>query len=231
MSERTDERSRRVAHGTAEGGGRSEDRFGELARLGVATVYEASGREGLVDEDFIRLVPGSSVAGPARIAACGPADNRAVHEVAAHTRPGDIVVLTMDNPVPVALIGDLLVTQLKTQGAAGVLVNGSVRDADTLRELGLPIWTRWIRVRGAAKAHRGALNRPAVVGGAVIRPGDAVVMDGDGVVVVAADRIDDVLAASQSREAKEAEARQRFLAGALSYDLHGFRAADEGNPA
>ncbi|MFC4116421.1 dimethylmenaquinone methyltransferase [Nonomuraea zeae] len=206
-------------------------RFGELARLGVATVYEASGRQGLVDEDFIRLIPGSGVAGPARIAVCGPADNRAVHEVAARTRPGDIVVLTMDNPVPVALIGDLLVTQLKAQGAAGVLVNASVRDADTLRELGLPIWTRWIRVRGATKAHRGAVDRPAIVGGCLIRPGDAVVMDGDGVVVVPAERVDDVLAASLAREANEAAARQEYLAGGLSYDLHGFRAADEGAQA
>jgi 4-hydroxy-4-methyl-2-oxoglutarate aldolase len=201
--------------------------FEELARLGVATVYEASGRQGLVDEDFIQLIPGSGVAGPARIAVCGPADNRTVHEAAARTRPGDIVVLTMDNPVPVALVGDLLATQLKAQGAAGVLVNGSVRDADTLRELGLPVWTRWIRVRGAGKAHRGTMDRPAIVGGALIRPGDAVVMDGDGVVVVAADRIDEVVAASRAREAKEAEARRQYLAGGLSYDLHGFRAADE----
>lgn len=207
----------------------SNDRFGELARLGVATVYEASGRQGLVDEEFIRLIPGSSVAGSARIAVCGPADNRTVHEVVARTEPGDLVVLTMDNPVPVALIGDLLATQLKAQGAAGVLVNGSVRDADTLRELGLPVWIRWIRVRGATKTHRGTVDQPVIVGGAVIRPGDAVVMDGDGVVVVAADRIDDVLVASQAREAKEATARERYLAGALSYDLQGFRAADEGS--
>lgn len=206
----------------------SDHRFAELARLGVATVYEASGRQGLVDEEFIRLLPASSVAGPARTAVCGPADNRAVHEVAAHTQPGDIVVLTMDNPVPVALIGDLLATQIRTRGAAGALVNGAVRDADTLRELGLPIWTRWIRVRGATKTHRGEANRPVVVGGAVIRPGDAVVMDGDGVVVVAAERIDEVTAASQAREGMEAEARRQYLTGALSYDLYGFRAADDG---
>nr|MDT0658989.1 hypothetical protein [Micromonospora sp. DSM 115978] len=209
----------------------SGDRFTALARLGVATVYEAAGRRGLVDEEFIRLIPGSGVAGPARVAVCGPADNRAVHEVAARTRPGDIVVLTMDNPVPVALIGDLLATQFHAQGAAGVLVNGSIRDVDPLRELGLPIWTRWIRVRGATKTHRGTVDRPAIVGGALIRPDDAVVMDGDGVVVVAADRIDAVLAAGQSREAKETAARQQYLAGALSYDLHGFRARDEGSTA
>lgn len=205
-------------------------RFSELARLGVATVYEASGRHGLVDEELIQLLPGSRVAGPARIAACGPADNRAVHEVAAHTRPGDVVVLTMDNPVPVALIGDLLATQLHARGAAGVLVNGAVRDADALRELGLPVWTRWIRVRGATKSHRGAVDRPVVLGGTVVRPGDAVVMDGDGVVVVAAERVDEVVAASREREAKEAQARRRYVAGALSYDLYGFRAADAGGP-
>ncbi|MEO3795088.1 4-carboxy-4-hydroxy-2-oxoadipate aldolase/oxaloacetate decarboxylase [Nonomuraea sp. B10E15] len=208
-----------------------DDRFDELARLGVATVYEASGRQGLVDEDFVQLIPGTAVAGPARIAVCGPADNRAVHEAAARTRPGDVVVLTMDNPVPVAVVGDLLATQFKAQGAAGLLINASVRDADTLRELGLPIWARWIRVRGAAKAHRGAIDRPAVVGGTLIRPGDAVLMDGDGVAVVAAERIDDVVAAGQAREAKEAKAREQYLAGGLSYDLHGFRAADEkGSP-
>ncbi|MGH3728780.1 MAG: 4-carboxy-4-hydroxy-2-oxoadipate aldolase/oxaloacetate decarboxylase [Micromonosporaceae bacterium] len=209
----------------------SDQRNDVLARLGVATVYEASGREGLVDEDFIQLIPGTRVAGPARIGLCGPGDNRTVHEAAARTRPGDIVVLTMHNPVPVALVGDLLATQFKAQGAAGLLINASVRDADTLRDLGLPIWTRWIRVRGAAKEHRGAVDHPVIVGGARIRPGDTVVMDGDGVVVVAAERADEVVAASRAREAKEATAREKYLAGALSYDLHGFRAADEGNSA
>ena len=206
----------------------SDPRLQTLARLGVATVYEASGREGLVDEDFIPLLPEAKVAGPARIGLCGPGDNRTVHEVAAHVQPGDVVVLTMHNPVPVALVGDLLATQFMSHGAAGLLVNASVRDADVLRELGLPIWTRWVRVRGATKRHRGVVDQPVIVGGARIRPGDIVVMDGDGVVVVAADRVDEVVAASEAREAKEAVARQKYLAGALSYDLHGFRAADEG---
>jgi 4-hydroxy-4-methyl-2-oxoglutarate aldolase len=200
----------------------------ELARLGVATVYEAAGRQGLVDAEFHQLVPGSRACGPARIARCGQDDNLMVHAVMASLQPGEVLVLCMPMPTPVALIGDLLATQAQVHGAAAILVDGAVRDSEELAELGLPVWARWIRSRGATKDVVGELDVPVVVGGCPIRPGDLVVLDADGVTVVEAERADEVLEASLAREAKEADKRERLQAGALSYDLDGLRAVVEG---
>jgi len=201
--------------------------FEEFARLGVATVYEASGRVGLIDHEFTQLIPGSSVAGPARTALCGPGDNRAVHEAVGHLQPGEVLVLTMEEPAPVALIGDLLVTQIQKTGAAGVLVDASVRDSEDLVKMGLPIWTRWIRARGATKNTRGQVNVPVSVGGAVIKPGDIVILDADGAAVVAQERAQESLAASWKRFENEEQTRKRYLEGTLSYDQHGFRQEDK----
>jgi 4-hydroxy-4-methyl-2-oxoglutarate aldolase len=193
----------------------------ELARLGAATVYEASGRQGLVDCDLHQIVPGSRACGPARIARCGQDDNLMVHAVMARLQPGEVLVLTMPEPAPVALLGDLLATQAQVRGAAAVLVDASVRDSEELAEMGLPIWARWIRSRGATKDVPGELDVPVTVGGAEIRPGDLVVLDADGATVVAAERAEEVLAASREREAKEADKRAKLQAGALSYELDG----------
>jgi 4-hydroxy-4-methyl-2-oxoglutarate aldolase len=196
----------------------------ELARLGVATVYEAAGRKGLIDADFVQLVPGSRCAGPARTTLCGQGDNLAVHAVMADLQPGEVLVLSMPEPEPVAVLGDLLATQAKVHGAAGVLVNAAVRDAEELAAMGLPVWARWVRARGATKSHHGWLDVPVTIGGAEIRPGDIVVMDADGACVVAAERTDEVLEAALAREEKERVKREQLQAGALSYDLDGLRA-------
>jgi len=195
----------------------------ELARLGTATVYEAAGREGLIDLDLHRIVPGSRAAGPARPVLCGQGDNLMAHAAIAHARPGDVLVLTMPDPFPVALIGDLLATQAREQGVAALLVDGSVRDVEDLVELGLPVWARWVRVRGAAKDTPGTLDEPVTVGGQRIAAGDAVVLDADGVAVVPQARIDAVLAASLEREERERVKRAKLEAGALSYDLDNLR--------
>jgi 4-hydroxy-4-methyl-2-oxoglutarate aldolase len=200
----------------------------ELARLGSATVYEASGREGLVDLDLHQLVPGSRAAGPARTVRCGQGDNLMVHAVMDRAQPGDVLVLTMPEPKPVALVGDLLVTQAKERGVAALLVDAAVRDTEDLRELGVPIWARWIRVKGATKTEVGAIDEPVEVGGATIRPGDAVVLDADGVVVVRQERADEVLAASRKRLEQEAVKREKLQSGQLSYDLDDLRARVEG---
>jgi 4-hydroxy-4-methyl-2-oxoglutarate aldolase len=193
----------------------------ELARLGSATVYEASGREGLVDVDLRQIVPGSRACGPARTVRCGQDDNLMVHAAMRGLRPGEVLVLTMPAPAPVALLGDLLATQAKVRGAAAVLVDAAVRDSEELAEMGLPVWARWIRSRGATKTESGELDVPVLVGGAEIRPGDLVVLDADGATVVAAERADEVLRLSLAREEKEADKRAKLEAGALSYDLDG----------
>jgi 4-hydroxy-4-methyl-2-oxoglutarate aldolase len=200
----------------------------ELARLGSATVYEASGREGLVDLDLHQLIPGSSAAGPARTVRCGQGDNLMVHAVMDRAQPGDVLVLTMPEPEPVALVGDLLVTQAKERGVVALLVDAAVRDAEDLRELGVPIWARWIRVRGATKSEVGEIDVPIEVGGATIRPGDTVVLDADGAVVVPQERTDEVLAASRERLEGERVKREKLQSGQLSYDLDDLRARVEG---
>ena len=200
----------------------------EFARYGVATVYEAAGRARLIDIPLHQIVPGSRVAGPARTVRCGQADNLMVHAVLDQVQPGEVLVLTMPDPEPVALIGELLATQALVHQVAAILVDASVRDTEELRALGLPIWARWIRVRGATKTQVGAINEPVVVGGARIAAGDIVVLDGDGACVVAAEQAEQVLAASQERQAREATLRAKLEQGALSYDLHGLRAVVEG---
>lgn len=202
--------------------------FGEFAALGVATVYEASGREGLVDIPLCQVVPGSRAAGPARIAACGAGDNQTVHTVLPYARPGDVLVLTLPRPEPVALLGELLAVQARRRGVAAVLVDAAVRDVAALRELGLPVWARYVRVAGADKRHAGAIDVPVTVGGATIRPGDLVVLDADGAVVVAAERVERVRAAAREREAREAGLRARFEAGELSRDIYGFTGPEPG---
>jgi 4-hydroxy-4-methyl-2-oxoglutarate aldolase len=204
--------------------------YDELARLGSATVYEAGGRRGFVDADLHQIVPGSRAAGPARTVRCGQGDNVMVHAAMERVLPGEVLVVTMPEPEPVALVGDLLATQAKARGAAAVLVDASVRDRDELVELGLPIWARWVRVRGADKKAVGDLDVPVAVGGAAIRPGDLLVLDADGVAVVERERIDEVLELSLAREERERAKRERLLGGALSYDLDGLRAIVEGTP-
>jgi 4-hydroxy-4-methyl-2-oxoglutarate aldolase len=195
----------------------------DLARLGVATVHEAAGRTGVVDLPLIQVVPGSRVAGQARTAVCATGDNTMVHAVVAHARPGDVIVLTSDEPVPVALVGELLVTQAVSRGVAGILVDGALRDLDELVEIGLPIWARFVRAQGATKGQVGKLDVPVVIGGAEIRPGDLVVMDCDGAMALPSERIDEVLPLALERAERERAMRQRYASGELSYDLNGLR--------
>lgn len=196
----------------------------QFAHYGVATVYEAAGRTGLIDIPLVQIIPGSRVAGPARTVLCGQGDNLMVHAVLDQVQAGEVLVLTMPEPAPVALVGELLATQALVHRVAALLIDASVRDTEELRALGLPIWARWIRVRGATKTSVGTINQPVKVGEASIAPGDIVVLDADGAVVVAAERAEQVLQASRAREEREAALRKKLQAGGLSYDLHGLRA-------
>jgi|SRR5437660_7348454 len=207
----------------------NENAINELARYGVATVYEAAGRVGLIDIPLVQLIPGSRVVGRARTVYCGQGDNLMVHAVMDQVQPGEILVLTMPEPEPVALVGELLATQAQGRQVAGMLVDASVRDVEELQALGLPIWTRWIRVRGATKTHIGTINEPVIVGGTRIAPGDIVLLDADGAVSIAAARVPAVLEASRARTDSETALRAQLQAGALSYDLSGLRAVVEGS--
>ncbi len=197
-----------------------------LAGFGTATVCEAAGGEGIVDVDLKQVIPDSRTAGPARTVLCGQGDNLAVHKALASVRPGEVLVITMPEPAPFGAVGELIVLQAQARGAAGMLVDLAVRDIAELKEIGLPIWARFVRVRGTKKADPGRLDVPVVVGGATIRPGDVVVMDDDGVVVVAAERVEEVAEAARAREEKESSLRPRLRAGELTYDLLGLRAKE-----
>ncbi len=207
----------------------TNDKIDRLPELGVATVYEAAGREGLIDVPLIQLLPSSRVAGPARTVLCGQDDNLMVHAVIEQIQPGEVLVLSMPESASVALIGELLATQVKVRKAAGILVDAAVRDVDELVELGLPIWARFIRVKGATKTKVGELNVPVTVGGTKISPADILVLDTDGGVCVKRERIDEVLQASEARFDKETHMRNKLLAGEISYDIHGLRNIVEKN--
>jgi 4-hydroxy-4-methyl-2-oxoglutarate aldolase len=197
--------------------------YQELADLGSATVYEAAGRGRYVDADLIQVLPGSRVAGPARTVICGQDDNLMVHAVMAEAQAGEVLVLTMPEPRPVALVGELLATQAKAHGAAAILVDASVRDLDELAELDLPIWARWVRIKGAGKDVPGSIGEQVTVGGAAINQGDILVLDADGVAIIEPERVEDVLEEARAREKRERVKRLKLQAGELSYDLDGLR--------
>ena len=207
----------------------TRDELLRFSEFGAATVYESSGREGLIDVSLIQLMPGSRVAGPARTVLCGQDDNLMVHAVIEHIQPGEVLVLTMPEPGPVALIGELLATQVKVRGAAGILVDAAVRDVAELIEIGLPIWTHFIRVKGATKSKVGELNVNVSAGGIQISPADIIVLDADGAVCVKRERAGEVLDASEARLEREARLREKLVAGEISYDLHGLREVVERN--
>ncbi len=201
----------------------SANDFLRFAQLGVSTVYEASGRQGLIDLPLERLIVGSSVAGLARTVSCAQGDNLSMHAVLATVQPGEILVLTMPIAEPVALVGDLLATQAKQKGVAGMLINAGIRDADELRQLGLPIWARFIRSKGATRDQIGIIGQPIELGGATICTGDLLVLDGDGAVVVAIAQVESVLKAAEQRFEREASLKTRFLAGEISIDVYNLR--------
>ena len=191
--------------------------------LGVSTVYEAAGQQGLIDVPLIQVVPGSRAAGPARTVRCGQDDNLMVHAVMDQARPGEVLVVTMPEPRPVALVGELLAEQARVREVAGLLVDAAVRDAEELARLGLPIWSRFVRATGATKKGVGSVGEPVTVGGARINHGDMVVMDADGAVVVPAARRDEVAVAAQARAMRESALREQLRAGQLTYDLNDLR--------
>ena len=174
-------------------------------------------------------MPGSRVAGPARIARCVPGDNTMVHAAVAHAAPGDVLVLTSGEPAPVALVGELLATQAQVRGVAGMLVDGAIRDLDELAELGLPIWARYVRAQGATKGEVGELDVPVVdrrcrdparrsgrAGLRRRRRGSA------------ARSSTAVLALASERAERERLLRERYAVGELSYDINGLREVVEG---
>jgi 4-hydroxy-4-methyl-2-oxoglutarate aldolase len=194
----------------------------ELGSAGVATVHEAGGA-GLLDPGIRPIQDGARVAGSAVTVSCAPGDNIMIHAAVEVIEPGDVLVVATTSPSTHGMFGELLATSVIARGCAGVVVDAGVRDISDLRRLGLPVWSRAVHASGTVKATPGSVNVRIVCGGATVGPGDVVVADDDGVVVVERDRATQVLEAARVRLKREAEVRARLAAGELGVDLYGFR--------
>jgi 4-hydroxy-4-methyl-2-oxoglutarate aldolase len=194
-----------------------------LAALGSSTVHEADGRRGCLDPAIRPIQSGVALAGPAVTVSCHPGDNLMIHAAVETCRPGDVVVVTTTSPSTDGMLGELLATSLRARGVAAVITDAGVRDVAQLRQMGFPVWTRAISPQGTVKASPGSVNVPVVCGGQVVHPGDAIVADDDGVVVIPRLRAGAVLAAGRAREAAEVSKRARLAAGELGVDLYDLR--------
>jgi 4-hydroxy-4-methyl-2-oxoglutarate aldolase len=195
-----------------------------LAEAGVATVHEADQRRGVLDPAIRPIQSGARIAGSAVTVLCPPGDNLMIHAAVEVCRPGDVLVVTTTSPSTDGMIGELLTTSLRAHGVIGIVTAAGVRDVAHLRAMEFPVWARAISPQGTVKATPGSVNVPVVCGGQIVHPGDAIVADDDGVVVVPRDRAVAVLAAARARTADEEVKRATLASGELGVDMYGLRA-------
>jgi 4-hydroxy-4-methyl-2-oxoglutarate aldolase len=195
----------------------------KLAEFGVATVHEAYGQQGLMHPEMRPVVPGKRICGPAVTALSHAGDNLMLHVAIDVAQAGDVIVVATKSPCNDGMIGELIATQCQARGIVAVILDAGARDSAELNEMGFPVWSRAISASGTSKATPGWVNIPVQCGGALVRPGDLVVADDDGIVVVAAEDAADVVKASEARIAKEAASRKRFEAGEVSLDVSNLR--------
>ncbi|WP_324277055.1 4-carboxy-4-hydroxy-2-oxoadipate aldolase/oxaloacetate decarboxylase [Blastococcus brunescens] len=195
----------------------------KLGGFGVATVHEALGRVGYLGPELRPAWAGARIGGTAVTVLCWPGDNLMIHVAVEQCRPGDVLVVATNSPSTDGLFGELFATALARRGVRGVILGCGVRDVAELREMGFPAWSRAVSAQGSVKATAGAVNVPIVLGGQVIRPGDVVVADDDGVLVVPRNDVPRALTAAQARIDKESAARAAFEQGELGLDRYGLR--------
>ena len=195
----------------------------ELAKYGVATIHEAMGRVGLLAAYMRPIYPGAKTCGTALTIFAHPGDNWMLHVAAELLQKGDVAVLGTSSDNTDGMFGDLLATSFRARGAVGLVIDAGCRDTADLRGMQFPVWARAVHAKGTVKATVGSVNTPIVCAGALVHPGDVVIGDDDGVVIVPKLRAAQVAAAAAARETKEAATRKRLAAGELGLDIYAMR--------
>jgi 4-hydroxy-4-methyl-2-oxoglutarate aldolase len=195
----------------------------ELGRYGVATIHEAQDRTGLMAPYMRPIWTGAHISGTAVTVSVPPCDNWMIHVAVEQCQPGDIMVIAPTSFSDAGYFGDLLGASLKANGVTGVVLDGGCRDVAVLKAAGFPVWSKAISAQGTVKETLGDVNVPIVCGGQIVSPGDVIIADDDGVVVVPRDNAADIAAKSAAREAREDQVRLRYEDGELGIDMNNMR--------
>ena len=195
-----------------------------LAKYGVATVHEAMGRVGLMKPYMRPIYSAARASGPAVTVSCHPGDNLMIHAAVEVCKPGDVLVVVTHSESTDGMFGELLATSCQAHGVAGLIIDAGVRDTTELTEMKFPVWAKAISAQGTVKASPGSVNVPVVCAGAMVHPGDVIVGDADGVVVVPRATAAEVAKAGDQRRSKEEKTRERLAKGELGVEFYGLRA-------
>lgn len=201
----------------------SEELLKAYKKLDVSTIYEAQGKQGILSPKLKPILSNTMIVGPAVTVICPAGDNLMIHAAIEVCKPGDILIITTEGEGLAGMIGELIVTALMKKGVQGVIMDSGIRDVRQIRDLGFPIWTREVLSQGTNKIKGGWVNAPAICGGVSIAPGDVVMADDDGIVVVKKEDLESTLELSMARLAKEAGTIEKIESGQISLDFYNLR--------